>query len=115
MLSIAASMSDPNSLNPRTPTASDLTNPNAKKLLERLKMHCKWMTCLAVSEMKFMPKQEKMALLLTRWSQTVNSLKANESACFMRCEVCTSKDWDTICDLLLTSVTKGNLVRSMII
>ena len=37
--------------------------------------------------MKLMPKKEKLAVLLTRWLQTVNSLKANESAVFMRCEV----------------------------
>ena len=101
-------MSDPLT---HKPTISDLTDPNAKTLFERLKMHCKWKTCLAISEMKIMPKQEKLALLLTTWLQIVNSLKANESAIFMRCELPTSADWDIICALLLTSVTSGQTVH----
>ena len=32
----------------RTPTISDLADPNAKTLFERLKMHCNWKTCLAI-------------------------------------------------------------------
>ena len=99
-----------------TPTTGNLTDANAKTLFERLKMHCKWKTCLAVSEMKFMPRKEKMALLLIVWSQTVNALKANESACFMRCKVPTSLDWDTITSaLLLTSVKSGDTVSYLII
>ena len=45
-----------------------------------------------------MPKKEKLAFLLTMWPQTVNALKANEFTCFIRCEVPTSLDWDTISD-----------------
>ena len=99
----------------RKPTISDLTDPNAKTFFERLKMHCKWKTCLAISEMKLMPKQEKLALLLTTWSQVVNSLKANESAVFMRCEMPTSADWDIICALLLASATSGQTVHYRIL
>ena len=96
----------------QTPTTSDLADPNTKTLFEHyLEMHCKWKTCLAISEMKIMPKQEKLALLLTTWLQIVNSLKANESAIFMRCELPTSADWDIICALLLTSVTSGQTVH----
>ena len=91
-------MSDPLT---HKPTISDLTDPNAKTLFERLKMHCKWKTCLAISEMK---------LIDYRWSQVVNSLKANESAVFMRCEMPTSADWDIICALLLASTTSGQTV-----
>ena len=97
----------------RVLSTSDLSNPNAKILMDRLKMYCKWLTCIAISEMKLMPKQEKVALLLTTWSQTVNSLKVNESAVFMRCEVPTSRDWDTICSLLKTSAKSGSTVRNI--
>ena len=97
----------------RVLSTSDLSNQNAKILMDRLKMYCKWKTCLSISEMKFMPKQEKMAMLLTRWLQTVNALKANESACFMRCEVPTPRNWDTICSLLKTSAKSGSTVRNI--
>ena len=95
---------------PRAYKAKDLSNANARNLLAFLLTYCRWKSCLSVSELKQMSKAAKNRLLLLRWEQTVDSLKASEDACMMRCEMPTSYDWDIIIAILKTFITNGNTV-----
>jgi hypothetical protein len=103
-------MSSSNSSTLSVLSESDLTNQNAKNLLNRLKLYCRWKSSLSVCEMRYMTKSEKMALLLKRYGETVDALKSNDSIVIMKCDAPTSRDWDTIRLLLKSSVKSGQAV-----
>ena len=95
------------------PVASKLSD-NSKNLLGRLKVYCKWKSCVAVSEMPSMPNDEKFRMITTTWEQTVNALLAPDSSTLMRCEQPSPNEWGQIKNQLLNGVTSGDNVSLLV-
>lgn len=96
---------------PRVWSISDLSNANAKLLLQRASMYSKWKAAVAVAEMKITDRHQKHAMLLNLLTQTVDGLKVNEVSTFMRCDAPNSRDWDAIRYIIKNSVKSGKTVR----